>query len=340
MAQETVTNSSEKSGRFLLIFFTSFLLLGVLMVSVNYFTDRYRVFHGQELVFHEILEPNTRVLKARYLEQHCSEFDAVIMGSSRDVGYLTSDINRTFGVHAYNYGVAAGNLRGILGRLEWLASMNCLPGRIFLPISIDKLRLPERPNDLLRKEYPAIIGGGDYKREFMLSYIGADAFISNLRKLLRRARKGGDPKFKYDLTTGDVYYLWDRTFEIDGCLAGTDHASDLIIRQYADFLFAIQSLAEDNGAELDLIWNPQPINVQLAYAAEAGDLFQLISKRFDGIYRLPLSDGRLGDSDYYHDKGHFKQVLGAAVIASGENLVPPGTLASELEAAAEICSQP
>jgi hypothetical protein len=174
----------------------------------------------------------------------------------------------------------------------------------------------------------------------MLSYIGADAFLSNIRKLFRRAGRGGDPEFRYDLNTGDVYYLWDRTFEIDDCLAGTDHAGDLIIRQYADFLFAIQSLAEDNGAELNLIWNPQPINMQLAYAAQAGDLLQLISKRFDGIFRLPLADERLGDSDYYHDKGHFKQELGAAVIASGGNLVPPGTLAAELEAAAEICSQP
>ncbi len=231
MAQGTVTITTEKSGKFLLVFAVVCLLFAVLLVSVNYFTDRYYVFHDIDGVFDEILEPNTRVLKARYLEQHCSEFDALIMGSSREVGYLTADINHAFGVKTYNYGVAAGNLRGILGRLEWLASMNCLPGQIFLPISIDKLRLPERPNDLLRKEYPAIIGGGDYKREFMLSYIGADAFLSNIRKLLRRARKGGDPEFRYDLNTGDVYYLWDRTFEIDDCLAGTDHAGDLIIRQ-------------------------------------------------------------------------------------------------------------
>jgi hypothetical protein len=340
MTQDMVTNRTENSSRFLLVFTLACLAFTALLVSVNYFTDRYSVFHGRDGVFHELLEPNTRVLKARYLEQHCSEFDAVIMGSSREIAYLTADINRAFGVKAYNYGVAAGNLRGILGRLEWLASMDCLPGRIFLPISIDKLRLPERPNDLLRKEYPAIIGSSDYRREFFLSYIGADAFLSNIRKLLRRARKGVDPKFRYDLSSGDVYYLWDRTFEIDECLAGADHAGDLIIRQYADFLFAIQSLAEDNGAEIDLIWNPQPINMQLAYAAQAGDLFQLISKRFDGIYRLPLSDERLRNSEFYHDRGHFKQVLGAAVIASGGNLVPLGTLASELEAAAAICVQP
>jgi len=340
MAQEKVTNSSEKSGRFLFIFFAAFLLLGALMVSVNYLTDRYRVFHDQDLVFHEILEPNTRVLKARYLEQHCSEFDAVIMGSSREIGYLTADINRAFGIKAYNYGVAAGNLRGILGRLEWLDSMDCLPGRIFLPISIDKLRLPERPNDLLRKEYPAIIGSSEYRREFVLSYIGADAFLSNIRKLLRRMRRGDDPKFRYDLSTGDVYYLWDRTFEIDDCLTGADHAGDLIIGQYADFLIEIQSIAEQNGVRLSLLWNPQPIGVQLAHAGQARDLFQLISARFDRIYRLPLSDERLRDSAFYHDRGHFTHELGAAVFASDAHLVPFDTLLSELEAAAGNCVQP
>jgi len=339
MAQETVTNSSEKPGRFLLIFFAAFLLLGALMVSVNYFTDRYRVFHAQELVFHEILEPNTRVLKARYLDQHCSEFDAVIMGSSREIGYRTADINLAFGVKAYNYGVAAGNLRGILGRLEWLASMNCLPGHIFLPLSIDKLRLPKRPDDLLRKEYPGIIGSSEYEREFILSYIGADAFISNLRKLLKRARRGDDPKFKYDLSTGDVYYLWDRSFEIDECLADPDQPGPAIIRQYADFLIEIQSIAEQNGARLSLLWNPQPIGVQLAHAGQARDLFQLISARFDRIYRLPLSDERLRDSAFYHDRGHFTHELGAAVFAADAHLVPFDTLLSELEAAAGNCVQ-
>ena len=152
-----LNRKQDKSTRFLRVFVLSVIVFAVLLISVNYFTDRYYVFHPQEGVFEEFLEPNTRVLKARYLERHCSEFDAILMGSSRDVGYRTADIDTAFGVNSYNFAVAAGNLRGVLARLEWLASMNCVPGRIFLPISPDRLRLPARPDDLLRKEYPDIV---------------------------------------------------------------------------------------------------------------------------------------------------------------------------------------
>lgn len=90
----------DKSARFLRIFVLSVVAFAVLLISLNYFTDRYYVFHPQEGIFEEFLEPNTRVLKARYLQRHCSEFDAILMGSSRDVGYRTTDIDTAFGVNS------------------------------------------------------------------------------------------------------------------------------------------------------------------------------------------------------------------------------------------------
>lgn len=339
MEQNTVENPVEKAGRYVLIFAIACICFAAVLVSVNYFTDRYYIFHGQDGEFLETLEPNSRVLKARYLKEHCGEFDAIIMGSSRDVGYLTRDVNRTFVVNAYNYGVAAGNLRGIKARLEWLASKSCMPARIFIPISIDKLRLPERPDDLLRKEHPDIVGNRAYHREFLLSYIGTDAFISNVRKLLRHLRTENEPKFKYDISTGDVYYLWDRSFEIEACTAVPDDPGDAIIRQYAEFLLSIKDLAQQNNATVTLLWNPQTVDLQLAHVDQARALFAELSGEFTAIYRLPPSDERLRDSNFHHDKGHFKPELGAAVIASPDNQVKLDTLVSELEAAATVCRQ-
>lgn len=336
MEQDTAKNLAEKTGRYVLVFAIACVCFAAVLVSVNYFTDRYYIFHGRDGEFLEFLEPNSRVLKARYLKDHCNEFDAIIMGSSRDVGYLSRDVNQSFGVTTYNYGVAAGNLRGIQARLEWLASKNCLPARIFIPISIDKLRLPERPDDLLRKEHPDIVGTREYHREFLLSYIGTDAFISNVRKLLRGKE---EPKFRYDMATGDVHYLWDRSFEIEECDAMPDAPGNEIFRQYRDYLVAIKGVAEQNNARVTLLWNPQPINIQVAHVDQAKELFSVLSGEFRSIYRLPLSDERLRDSSYYHDKGHFKPELGAAVIASPDHLVPLRTLVSELEGAAAVCRQ-
>ena len=329
----------NKSTRFLRVFSLTVACFAVLLIAVNYFTDRYYVFHPQEGVFEEFLEPNTRVLKARYLERHCSEFDAIIMGSSRDVGYLTADIDSVFGVNSYNYAVAAGNLRGVLARLEWLVSMNCVPGRIFLPISPDRLRLPARPDDLLRKEYPGIVDENKYRREFIMSYIGADAFISNVRKLIRLTGKEPDAKFRYDMSRGDAYYFWNRTFPIPECDSEANVADLETIEIFAGYLSRIRTLAVENGAKISLILNPQPIGDQLAHAEVAGALFQLMAGEFHNIYRLPLSDERLRDSDFYHDRSHFRHELGAAVIRTPENKVSLNQLTEELDQAARVCHQ-
>ncbi len=279
------------------------------------------------------------MLKARYLERHCSEFDAILMGSSRDVGYHTADIDTAFGVNSYNYGVAAGNLRGVLARLEWLASMNCVPGRIFLPISPDRLRLPARPDDLLRKEYPDIVNEKKYRREFIMSYIGADAFISNVRKLIRLAGKEPEAKFRYDMNKGDVYYLWNHPFPISECVSEANVADRETVETFVLYLSRIRTLAMENDAEITLILNPQPIGSQLAHAEVAGLIFQLIAGEIHQIYRLPLSDERLRDSDFYHDRGHFRHELGAAIILTPENEVSLSQLTQELVQAARVCNQ-
>jgi hypothetical protein len=334
-----LNRKQDKSTRFLRVFVLSVIAFAVLLISVNYFTDRYYVFHPQEGVFEEFLEPNTRVLKARYLERHCSEFDAILMGSSRDVGYRTADIDTSFGVNSYNYAVAAGNLRGVLARLEWLASMNCVPDRIFLPISPDRLRLPARPDDLLRKEYPDIVDEKKYRREFIMSYIGADAFISNVRKLIRLAGKKPEAKFRYDMAKGDVHYLWNHPFPIPECVSEANVADRETVEIFVAFLARIRALAIENEAEITLILNPQPIGHQLAHAEVAGTIFQLIAREFNQIYRLKLSDQRLRDSDYYHDRSHFRQELGAAVILAPENQVSLSQLTTELEQATRVCKQ-
>ena len=337
MNDSELGSAGFSSRKFLWWFFTSCLVISVLLVGVNYGVDRYGVFHAPEGSFSETLEPNTRFLKAAYLDKACSEHNAMIMGSSRDVGYLTSEVDRVFGVKAYNYGVAAGNLRGILPRLEWLESKGCFPSHIFLPLSLDKLRLPQRPDDLLRKEHPDIVDRPGYRREFLLSYIGTDAFVSNARKLIRQLRGKSDSKFLYNLPTGDVTYLWDREFEIGTCLDRNDSAEPPVIREFIEFLFAIESLADRNGATLTLFLNPQPLGFQLAYVTDAALLFDQMADRFDSIYRLPLSDPRLIDSSSYHDRGHFKHELGTAVISDRSNQVSLDQLLVELKQAALAC---
>jgi len=313
------------------------IAIALVSVGVNYFTDRYYVFHPQDGVFEEILEPNSRVLKATYLDENCEQFDATIFGSSRAAVYPTSEFNRVFGTRTYNFGVATGSLPGILARLEWLAGRGCMPGRVFLAVSIDRLRFPDRPNDLLRKEYPAIVGGAAYQREFLLSYLGSDALVSNVRKLWEKIIEDPASRFRYHMATGDAEYLWDRELEFPACPDGSISTDAVTIRQFVDYIRKIKELADSYGSGLTLIWNPIPKAEQIAHLQDARNLFQALSGVADDLYRLPVTDERLLDGRNFHDRGHFKPELGSAVIASDEHRVSLEQLTLELEQAAQLC---
>lgn len=334
-----MTGDKRTSGsrKFVRLMSVVIVAVAAFMLTVNFFADRYYVFHSQAGEFEEILEPNTRVLKAAYLEKHCAEFDGLVMGSSRAAVYRTADFDRVFGASSYNFGVATGSLPGILKRLEWLADLGCMPGRIFLPISIDRLRFPSRPNDLLRKEYPGIVGTSAYRREFLLSYLGTDAFLSNVRKLLEKLLQQPAPRFRYDISRGDVHYLWDRELEFSACPEFPVLTDVSVIQEFSEYLARIHQLASEHDAELILLWNPIPRAVQLAHLEDAGRLFSKINGLSNGIFRLPVTDERLVDGNQYHDLGHFKAELGMAVFASADHRVSLDQFLRELGSANNNC---
>lgn len=330
---------NSASRAFLHLLVAVIIGFSLVLLAVNYFVDRYSVFHPKVGVFEEFLEPNTRVLKADYLAANCSKYDALVVGSSRAAAYHTADFNQAFGVSAYNFGVATGSLPGILERLEWLASVDCMPRRIFLPLSIDRLRFPNRPNDLLRKEHPAIVGTPAYRREFLLSYLGTDAFFSNVRKLLEQLLQQPEPRLRYDLSNGNVDYLWDRDLEFPTCPEAPVYTDPVIIGEYISYLEKIDALADEHGAELTLLWNPIPRADQLAHLEDARHLFDDIGGVSSVIFRLPLADNRIVDGRHYHDKGHFKPGLAAAVFESAEQQVSLAQLLGELQEAVDSCRQ-
>ena len=221
--------------------------------------------------------------------------------------------------------------------VEWLADRECMPGRVFLAVSIDRLRFPARPNDLLRKEYPAIVGGAAYQREFLLSYLGSDALVSNVRKLWEKIIEDPASRFRYHMATGDAEYLWDRELEFPACPDGSISTDAVTIRQFVDYIRKIKELADSYGSGLTLIWNPIPKAEQIAHLQDARNLFQALSGVADDLYRLPVTDERLLDGRNFHDRGHFKPELGSAVIASDEHRVSLEQLTLELEQAAQLC---
>jgi hypothetical protein len=338
---QTMNSVSEKQNyrTFFRVFGLTSAGLLLMILGVNYVADRYYVFHPQTEPFTEYQEPNTRVIKANYLAQNCDRFDAVILGSSRAAAIDTGDFNSVFGTHVYNFGVASGSLPGMLARLEWLDALNCMPELVLLPISIDRLRFTERPNDLLRKEHPAIAGGDAYQREFLLSYLGVDAFFSNLDKLLERLFRRPQPRFAYDPRSGDVDYLWDREVSLSSCPERPVNTDTFSIGRYLDYLKRIETLVLGRGSKMVLLWNPIPIADQLAHLDDAQAILESFDHEGRVIYRLPPSSESLVESGSYHDPGHYKPALTAAVFATKDNAVSFGQLLDELKTLRSQCEE-
>jgi hypothetical protein len=229
-------------------------------------------------------------------------------------------------------------LPDILARLEWLDAIGCMPQTVVLPISIDRLHFTERPNDLLRKEHPAIVGDPAYNREYLLSYLGVDAFFSNLKKVMDQLISHPQPRFRYDPRSGNVEYLWDRELELSPCPDLPSQTDPVTIGRFVEYLQRIDSFVLNSGSRLVLLWNPIPIMDQLAHLEDARELFSRLGGAEQMLYRLPPDDGKLSDdSRYYHDRGHYKPELAAAVFAHPQNRVPFRQLLNELQTLQNQC---
>ena len=179
--------------------------------------------------------------------------------------------------------------------------------------------------------------GGAYEREFFLSYLGVDAFFSNLRKLLERIFRRPGSRFRYDPRSGDVDYLWDRELKLSACSGNAVVTNDVIIWRYIEYLKRIDALVHERGSELVLLWNPIPVEDQLAHLRDAGELFIQFGGVEKMMFRLPPGDERLLDGSQYHDPGHFKPELVAAILAEPKNRVPFLQILNELQLLQNQC---
>ncbi len=311
----------------------SFLFVLFFTILINFKIDTYYAFNTPSDIVTVSSEPNIRVLKFRTLNSHCQNFEAIVFGNSRAAAYRTKYIHDLFGLESYNFAVSLESFYGILRKLQWLINNNnCRPKVIFLPISADLLKNYSRdyslpPHDLLRMDHPDIVNRTDYKLEFYKTYLlSPDVLIDNITPFLTRPNK--PDIIKYNFPTGDVYYLWDTVFPINNCSENLQRINKAAFQVALKLINEIKDLAQANEIDIVLLWNPQPIDYQVGNSQTISFL-KSIAPFFSRVNRLPLSDIRLKDPNFYHDKGHFKDVLAKDVLLA-KNSVDINTLIEDI----------
>jgi len=315
----------KKESLFIKTFTWIVFIVFFLVISFNYISDSFLIFHQQPILFQASFEPNSRVLKTKYLRKNCRRFNAFIFGTSRAVAYRTKDINQQFGVRSYNFGVAEETPRGIIEKLVWLDSKNCMPKTVFLPVSSDSTLFlrdsSKKPFNLVTMEHPWVVKKASYWIDFLITYLTSRA-VTKINVKKQRNYYGTRTRFQYDMSTGDVFYLWEKKFPITDCARSSRTPPNKIPsglafqpEELAAQLIKIKVFTEERGSQIVLIWNPLPLDLQIQNLDKTEILLKKLSHHFQYLYRLPLSDKKLLDHVNYHDMSHFKSSIAKKAIA-------------------------
>ncbi len=311
------------------------------IIIINFTVNTFGVFYGVDA--DDSLLSDTRFVKMEKLMSQCQRIEAIVFGTSRANAYKTKMIRDKTGLNPYNAAIPVGSFLETLRMLEWLINNKCTPKVIFIPISGDHLEVYARNenthNIILGKAiHPDVINTPEYSKSFYIAHlISLAAFKANIKVLIKKIM-GKDLKRKIDLYTGDTYYLWDDNFTIDKCSYAPSYISKTVMKKAIININKIKEVADMNGIKVFLLWNPQPINSQIKNI-QVIRFLKLISPLFDNINRIPLSDTRLQNSDYYHDKSHAKDSLGKDVLLI-DNFVRINVLINEINKHYLECQQP
>jgi hypothetical protein len=311
-------------------------------VVFNYSVDSLRVFHRQVAPFQSHSDINERVMKSLYLKEYCTGINTIVFGDSRTAGYSTDALENLFNDSvSYNYGVQSETLVGVLQKMQWLEQMQCLPERIILPVSLDRIELTDYADDarLLMQENPAVLGDSPATRNFWMrrwlfvkKYLfSSTIFIKNI-KIIEHYAFGRKYHLKFMPTTGDIYYSFDHPCTKDIPPVGSVRLKKRKVDAFIKQLQRIQNYTENLNKDLFILWNPQLYKIQMSYDMDSlEDFLNKIESIFPEILRVPLDDPRLKDISQYHDCSHFKKELGKTVL-DRKSLVPVDILIKEFRA--------
>ena len=102
------------SGKWLLLFFGTVLLLALLIAAFNWLTDPFGAFGDPLLKWWSYdMTMNPRVAKVSYLEKHAGEFDGFILGASSSSSIPTAALEQALGGRFYNLFMYGGNMKAV-----------------------------------------------------------------------------------------------------------------------------------------------------------------------------------------------------------------------------------
>ncbi len=183
-----------------------FSLSGVLFISglalINFLVDPFNIFHTR--LFPEQFQMNERFMKIEFLQEHHTNYNAYLFGSSR-IGTTAPDAIEKYipDSHFYNLSVSAANMEDYLSHLQYFIKKGYSVDTLYLQIDfVDTLIDYGHPIDrYLTKKHPDVTG--DSLFGYYLSYLTLFSSLNLKGKLIRNVDRENPSyllqKRRYDL---------------------------------------------------------------------------------------------------------------------------------------------
>ncbi len=313
------------SGKWLILFVLSVILICILWAAFNYVTDPFGVFGDRVIKWWSYDETNNpRTAKFSYLKEHHDEYDSYVVGCSSTSSYPTSELNEYFDASFYNLIMYGADLYDVEGLCRYLVE-NYTVKNLVVNIYVDNGISYDSVSNYLTHSMPIEISGDspfEYYGRFLFanpSY-GVEKIKDKITDtyLQKPFDVFNEKTGAYDKSVRDIEHIGDMGSYLEAYPVFADYPKyDLTITETENCvksLTAIRELCRENGVNLVVV--SAPVYYDYLTAFEKDELCDFYSALAEVIPIWDFTSSSISrEPRYFYDSTHFRNAVGKMALA-------------------------
>ncbi len=312
-----------ESKKFSLYQLSSFILITILLIFLNYKYDTYGVF-SDKLIPYPIFDMiNLRINKFNYLEKNYNLYDSYLIGGSRAIVYKEKELNKYTNKQFFNYATVRSDMYDNLVTIKYLLKRQKVK-MIILQLGMDDLYIyGENNENLLNRSHYKLIGENKYVYYFkyifsfdltktISNYVSLSYLNKNKTQLVE------DEFYTYTVyekqIKEDPTKFYNYQFSKSLYLRLTDYKNNKI-KENIEALREIKKLTDDCNTELIVL--TAPLNHHLYYKIKKEDLEVYLDqiKEVTPFWNFTTLNSITLNNTNYYDHSHFRYKIAKLILA-------------------------
>ena len=302
---------------------TSFVLVTILLIFLNYKYDTYGVF-SDKLIPYPIFDMfNLRINKFNYLEKNNNLYDSYLIGGSRAIVFKEKELNKFTNNQFFNYASIRSDMFDNLVTIKYLLKRQKVK-MIILQLGVDDLYIyGENNENLLNRSHYKLIGENKYvyyfKYIFSFDLVKTISNYTSLAYFNKNKTKFVEGEF-YTYTVFEQQIKENPTKYFNDQFSNTtyirlqDYKKNKI-KENIEALREIKKLTDENNTELIVL--TAPLNHLLYYKIKKEDLNLYIDqiKEVTSFWNFTTINSITLDNSNYYDHSHFRYKIANMILA-------------------------